>query len=192
MTRIIVSILALVIAGAVFFLYTQPTYDTVLAERAQAANYDEALQKANELQTLKQSLLTRYNAFDPAQIDRLQKLLPDHVDNVRLVLDLDNLAGHYGFGLANVTIQNPNDDTTATQKKIGVVGGSSQAHDSLTLRFTVRGTYQNFTRFLEDLESSLRIVDIEQLSISPDSTNAVKGAEPQYRFDIGLRTYWLK
>ena len=191
MTRIIISILALVVAGAVFFLYTQPTYDTVLAQRAQAAHYDEALQKANELQALKQSLLSRYNTFDPAQLDRLQKLLPDHVDNVRLVLDLDNLAGKYGFGLANVTIQNPNDETSAAQKKIGVVGGTSQAYDSLTLRFTVRGTYQNFTRFLEDLESSLRIVDIEQLSITPEA-NVAKGAEPQYRFDIGLRTYWLK
>ena len=68
MIRTVISLVCLLAAGAVFFMYTQPTYDTVQAENAQIAQYDEALTKASELQQLKQSLLSRYNTFDPLAI----------------------------------------------------------------------------------------------------------------------------
>src|SRR3989338_10618623 len=104
MMKTIFSVAGLAIAGAAFILFTQPNYDTAKALEAQIAEYNQALDKAAELQQLKQSLLSRYNAFNPADLDRLHKLLPDHVDNVRLVLDLDNLAARNGMALQNVLI----------------------------------------------------------------------------------------
>ncbi len=189
MTKTILSIVGLAIAGASLFFYTQPTYDELRALETQIGEYNQALEKAAELQSLKQSLLSRYNAFNPADIDRLHKLLPDHVDNVRLVLDLDNLAARHGMALQNVTLSNP---TEAAEKgAIGAIGSSRQKFSSLTLKFTTHGTYGNFKGFMEDLERSLRIVDLVSLSLQEASDN-VPGKEPRYRFDITIRTYWLK
>ena len=89
MVKNLLSIAGLAVAGGIFFLYTQPAYDNVQVLKGRIAQYDQALDKAAELQQLKQSLLSRFNAFRPEDLDRLQKLLPDHVDNVRLILDLD-------------------------------------------------------------------------------------------------------
>ncbi len=190
MTKSIVSIAALAIAGAILFFFTQPTYDEVLAKEGEIAEYDQALEKAAELQALKQSLLSRYNTFNPADIDRLHKLLPDHVDNVRLVLDIDSLAGRHGMALQNVTLSNP---TESTQQKgaIATISGGREKYNSLTLKFATHGTYANFRLFMEDLERSLRIVDLVTLSLQGASDNIV-GQEPRYRYDITLRTYWLK
>ncbi len=192
MMRTIISALCLLGAGAIFFMYTQPTYDSVQTENAQIAQYDEALSKASELQQLKQSLLSRYNTFDPAQIERLQKLLPDHVDNVRLILDIDSLAGKHGMALQNVVVSQ-NASSQGSQSAAAIIGASQQAYDSLTIKFTTQGSYETFRQFLAAFESSLRIVDLVSLNIARGSNNAQgNAAVPLYTYNITLRTYWLK
>ncbi|MEY4747223.1 MAG: hypothetical protein RLZZ416_272 [Candidatus Parcubacteria bacterium] len=203
MTRLLFALVGLILAGGIFIFYTRPAYDNVQASQVEIVGYNAALDKARELQQLKQTLLSRFNAFDPANLDRLQKLLPDHVDNVRLILDLDNLANRYGLSLQNVDISSSAAQDKKSQTAIGAIGASSQKYDSLTLTFSTRGTYANFYQFLSDLESSLRIVDLASLSLTPESRSPVaapagkKGEpvqtpEPIYAYNITLRTYWLK
>ncbi|MFZ2887004.1 MAG: type 4a pilus biogenesis protein PilO [Minisyncoccia bacterium] len=185
MFRTLISLIGVAGAVALFILFTKPAYDGVATLRAENESYDLALEKAAELQRLKQSLLSRYNAFNPQDIERLHKLLPDHVDNVRLVLDLDTLASKHALALQNVVISRP----SSAEETRGVIGPSTQRHESLTFEFTTTGTYDRFKIFLMDLEDSLRIVDIESLSMT---AGASAGGEPVYTFDIVLRTYWLK
>ena len=195
MTKGILCIIGLLVAGGVFFFYTKPTYDGIHGLQAQIQQYNQALTKAAELQQLKQTLLSRYNAFNPTDLDRLHKFLPDHVDNVRLLLDLDNMASRHGMALANVNISAPgtaNPNTTA----IGTITAGSKKYDSLTFTFGTEGTYQTFIEFMNDLESSLRVVEL--MSLTLDSANGTltqvpaAGSDPVYRFKLTLRTYWLK
>lgn len=185
--------ICLTIAGGVFFFYTKPTYDAIQALQIKNAQYDAALTKASELQTIKQSLLSRYNAIDPNNLDRLQKLLPDHVDNVRLILDLDNLATRYGLALENVDVSSA-EASNAEKTATSIIGGGNKKYESITLRFRTRGTYATFGQFLDALESSLRIVDLTNLTITPDSSQQAEqgGSEPIYSYGIALKTYWLK
>ncbi|MDO8604331.1 MAG: hypothetical protein Q7K40_02955 [bacterium] len=200
MIRSIASLLGLVVAGFVFFQYTQPTYGKVRAIQADIEQYNQALDKADELQQLKDSLISRYNAFDPSAIQRLHKMLPDHVDNIRLILDLDGVASRFGMALQNVVISNPASEAVG-QTAIGAISAGKQKYDSLTLKFTTRGTYENFVRFLEELESSLRIVDMVSLTVTPESSISAPigvaggprpGPASTYRYDITIRTYWLR
>jgi len=207
--KLIITIVAVVLSGGMFFWYTKPTYDSALVLRASIAQNDAALDKAAELQKLRQTLLSRFNTFDPADLDRLQKLLPDHVDNVRLILDLDNLAENGGLALQNVDVSSAQKQTAKNQTALGAIGASNQKYDSLTLTFSTIASYPAFVAFLTDLESSLRIVDLVSLTIAPSggstavasATNAFPtGArnptatrtEPLYTFNMTLRTYWLK
>ena len=72
MTRYIIASIALLIAGAIFFYYTKPTYDSVQEIKAQSIQYDVALEKAAELQNLKQDLLKRFNSFNPTDLEHVQ------------------------------------------------------------------------------------------------------------------------
>ncbi len=192
MTRYIISAILVAAAAGIFIFYTQPAYDSVQAASGQIAQYNSALDKAAQLQALKQGLLNKYNAFSPDDLTRLQKLLPDHVDNVALILDLDNLAQHYGLGLENVDVSQPASAATSNTA-VGVAGAAGQKYDSLTIKFTTHGTYTQFTQFMAELESSLRIVDLVSLSITGNGATASAGpSEPVYTFSVGLRTYWLK
>ena len=197
MLRTTLSFLGFIVAVGVFFVYTQPKYNEVQARQQQNDQYNQALDKAAELQQLKTTLLSSYNAFNPADTSRLQKLLPDHVDNVRLILDIDNLAGQYGMALQNVVINTPTSGSTPTA--IGAIGASKDTYDSLTLKFTTHGTYPNFIRFMQALESSLRIVDLISLSLQPEAAGGssagsagTRSSTSSYRYDITIRTYWLR
>lgn len=194
MARTIISILCFIGAGAIFFMYTQPAYDEVQKTNGQIAQYDEALQKAAELQQLKQTLLSKFNTFNPSDVDRLQKLLPDHVDNVRLILDIDSLASKHSMAVQNVVVSNTQ-VAQGAQTAIGAVSSSKQKYDSLTIKFTTQGTYDQFRTFLQDLGQSLRIVDLTSLTVTrtTDSTTAIGGGStPIFSYDVSLKTYWLK
>ena len=183
--------LFILVAGGAFFLYTKPTYDIVQAQQIQIAQYDQALDKAVQLQQLKQSLLSRYNAFDPKDLGRLQKLLPDHVDNISLILDLNSLAAQHGMALENVDVTNSG-GATVTDVTQTTIGSKQQDYDSLTLKFTTHSNYANFEQFLKDLEASLRIVDLVGLSVTRDAGGGGSANGAIYQYQITLRTYWLK
>jgi Tfp pilus assembly protein PilE len=191
MGKSIISVIGLIAAISIFFFYTKPTYDGAQIKRAEITEYDAALLKATELQERKQALLKRYNEFSPEDRDRLQKLLPDHVDNVRLILDLDNIASRRGMALQNVVVSTPGAGQT-TQTAVGTISSSKQKYDTLTTKFTTQGTYAALQQLITDLETSLRVIDLVNLRISPGGQEGVLTAEPIYSFEVTLRTYWLK
>ncbi|MBI5003553.1 type 4a pilus biogenesis protein PilO [Candidatus Kaiserbacteria bacterium] len=174
----------------IFFFYTKPAYDLVKDQQTQIAQYDQALEKAAQLQQLKQNLLARYNAFDPNNIDRIQKMLPDHVDNIGLILDLNSLAARHGMSLENVDVTNSG--AAATDVAATTIGSDQRDYESLTLHFSTHSTYSNFESFLKDIEASLRIVDLVALSIGRDGGAGGLNSEPLYQFQITIKTYWLK
>jgi Tfp pilus assembly protein PilO len=191
MIRYIFALIGVTIAGAIFFWYTKPTYDSVQSVRAESSQYDAALAKAAELQQLKATLLTRYNSFNPTDLDRVLKLLPDHVDNVALILDLDNLAARYQMPIENVDVSTPASSGSGVTAGIASIGASGQKYDSVTIRFATRGAYTDFQALLKDLEMQLRVVDLVQLSISPQDAGDRTGQQI-YSYEVMLRTYWLK
>jgi len=193
MTKSILSILFIGASIMIFVLYVRPTYDGAKQNKAAVTQYDEALAKTREIQDLKSSLLSRYNLFSSANLDRLQKMLPDHVDNVRLVLDMDGIASKYNIRIQNVVVQEPGASTPENSGTI-LNGGATQnrPYQSLTLQFEVISTYDEFVLLLRDLETSLRVVDLTSLSVRPRTDLAGSSLnQPLYTFGVSLRTYWL-
>ncbi len=200
--RSILSVVAIVIAGAIFFVYTKPTFDTIQSTQAQIAQYNAALDKATQLQELKQTLLSRYNSFSPSDLARLETMLPDQVNNIGLILDLDTLANQFGLSLENVNISSPDASGAGS---VGAVGASTLPYDSLDVQFTVHGTYAQFIQYITNLETSLRIVDLVGLSIGGGASGSGTGSGStapvvtgpagtdniDYTFNITLQTYWL-
>jgi Tfp pilus assembly protein PilO len=55
----------------------------------------------------------------------------------------------------------------------------------VTISFSFTASYQNFLAFLQDIQSSLRILDITHLTVTTNPTGT-------YTYSIQLTTYWLK
>lgn len=174
-------ILALAAIG-LFVLYTSPTYQGLKGTQAQVAAYDDALNKSKELKSLRDKLTSARNAFSPQDEQKLVRLLPDQVDNIRLIIDINNIAARRGLALSNVALGDVSN--TSAEASALAVGPSGDPLGSVSLGFSIVASYEDFLVFLQDIEHSLRILDIEKLSFA-----VVEGGK--YSFDINLRTYWL-
>lgn len=181
--KALLPVLFIVIAGGIFFGFINPTYTSLKALKAEEATYDGALSRSRELQSVRDKLLARYNTFSTNNLARLSKLIPDNIDNVRLILDLDGIAAGYGMHVRNVSLDANASQASRTAQ--GQVGPGDARYDYVTLSFTVSGTYDTFRAFLADLESSLRLVDVSGISFSSTPTGL-------YEYTVGIKTYWLK
>ena len=190
--KFIVPTILLVLSIASFVVFTNPAYQQVKVLKAQAAQYDTALANSRKLQEERDTLNAKYRNFTPDELDRLTKLLPDNTDNIRLIIDIQQMAQSYGMTLATIKFDAGQDAATAgtsplTSASAADVSSASQDYGAFDLTFSTTATYENFINFIKDVESSLRLTDIESVDFS--AGDPVKGTTI---FTVQLRTYWLK
>jgi hypothetical protein len=203
MIKFITPIIILGASIAAFFVFTKPMYDDIGALRTQIASYNEALDNSKTLENERDVLTNKYNAIDPSNLTKIQTLLPDSIDNIRLILEIGQIAAPYGMVLKDVQYNatNPTDAAAATAPG-GVVGAGAataaaspdQNYGVWDLSFSTTGTYNNFINFTKDLESNLRIVDISSVQFSADDTSGAVNSNvpPSYNYSFKIKTYWLK
>jgi len=175
--KLVFPIIAIIVAIGIFFGFVDPQYQDIKKLQAKEKQFDGALTRSKDLRTIRDEKLKVYESFPPEDLERLQKLIPDHIDNIRLVMDLDTTASRYGMRLTNVNVGKPDEGL--------IEGPLARPYGSITVTFSVTTSYETFLRFLADLEQSLRLVDVVGLSFSGSKADF-------YEFNITLRTYWLK
>lgn len=180
----IFPILLVVAAIGLFIVVTDPQYQTIKDTQDQVSSLSEALNKSQQILAKRSELQKQYNSFAQGDISAINKLLPDNVDNVQLVLDMNGIARNHGMVLRNIKIQDQSSNNTSAQGGQNL-GPNNSPVGSISLSFDVAGDYQSFTGFLKDLEQSLRIVDVTGINFK----SADKGI---YNYTVNIKTYWLK
>lgn len=186
----VLPILLIVIAVGIGVIYIYPTYNnTITNEQQQINNYQSALAAATTFNQKESTLTTQYNAISPEDLARLQTYLPDGVDNIQLIVDLDALAARSGIILSGFQIQNSDasgtSDTSTESSSTDTSLQSTNSTNSLDLSVSATGTYDAFQAFLTSVEQSQRPLDVTQLSVK-DSSSGV------YTYSITFRIYWLQ
>jgi Tfp pilus assembly protein PilO len=189
--RFVIPLILIAITVAIFLTFTSPMYGEVGTLRTQAASYNEALSNSNSLEKERDKLTAKFNAIGGENLERLNKMLPDNVDNIRLILEIEKVATPYGMALRDVKY-NTIDKTNTAVMQAGAPVHESGDYGVWDLEFATNGSYDNFINFIKDLEKNLRIVDIASIEFSSDSTTAAGGIADSYLYHFHVKTYWLK
>ena len=194
MTKYIIPTILIGIAVALFFGFAGPLYNDIKEIRVLSASYDEALGNSKALEAERDKLTNKYNSLDPEKIDRLEKLMPDNIDNIRTILEIEKVALRYGMVLKDVKY-----DTLDTKKGESASEKASQASSSKgtygvwNMSFTTEGTYENMIRLLGGLEGNLRLIDISSIDFSSEGVSGLDPDVPiSYKYQFNIKTYWLK
>lgn len=200
------SIIFIIISVVIFFMFINPVYNEVQALQVEIAENEETLKLAETLSSKRKELKDRYNIISDTDRKQLEKVLPDTVDNVRLLIDITSIASGdpndpndngYGITLTGFNITS----TEEQQKEVRVAKSEFEGiiEDSeleyvdtskvgvISLSFSVNTQYDVFNQFLKELEESMRIVDVRSISISRSGNEEVF-----YNYGVNLDTYWLK
>lgn len=175
------ALILIIIALALFFTFTSSEYDSLKEKRELAAEYRNVIDNVERITQKRDELLLEYNSIPKSEIDRLFKILPDNVDSVRLVLDLDTIASRYGISVDNVRVETKADDG----RSLIVLPEYGVPYEKVTVSFSFVSNYQGFTQFLADLERSLRIMDIRSATFQVSDAGL-------YEHKLVIDTYWLK
>jgi len=204
--KYLLPIINLCLAVALFFMFTDkmmvnaPLNETVVSPKTgqpdislstggirsllvRQQELNEALTAADQDDARVNELSGTYNSFAAADLARLDEFLPDHVDNIQLIIDVNGIAKKNGMAIKNVKVStgSQNDDP-ATAKKIATLDPRLGA---MILSFSVTGTYDAYKKLIADLAASLRIIDISSVAFATED----KGI---YTYNLSLKTYWLK
>ncbi|MBU1557654.1 type 4a pilus biogenesis protein PilO [Patescibacteria group bacterium] len=183
MNKFIIPIILIVLSIGLFVMYIDPNYKEVKVLKDVNNQYQEALNKSKELRKVRDSLLEQYNSFTEEDLSRIRKLLPDNVDNVRLIMDVDSIASVYGAIIRDVKI-NSNSESDDVRVNIADI----QKYEDVTLSFSMSANYENFVKFVGDLRDSLRLVDITHLDFNPP----LNTESDVYKYNFTIKTYRLK
>jgi hypothetical protein len=174
------SLILLILAVALFYVFTSPEYQKVKALQASATEYSDVIDNVSKIADSRDALLVDYDAIPLAERDRLSKVLPDNVDTVRLALDLDTIARRYNIALKNVQVERADSNSS-----LAVLPDSTVPYQKVVVTFGFNASYENFARFLGDLEKSLRIMDVKSVSFRVNDNGF-------YEHEMKVETYWLQ
>lgn len=189
-SRILPS-LALMLAVGIFFGYMKPAWSGPLAEtKAAIKNDEQALAAADEYKAKQNTLASARNAIDPENLARISTFLPDSVDNVGLILDINALAARSGLSLSNIDVVANDASGARTNTKAPAPAGAlpvarTNLVGSVDLSLSAIGTYAALQSFLIGIEKSARLLDVRDIVVKGSDTGV-------YNYQMTLRLYWLR
>ncbi len=192
MNKGVAPILLLILAVGLYFTFTKTKIDEIKTINTVNAGYEQALKNVEMLIKVRDEVLKTYNSIDENDRKRLDKIVPNNIDNVRLIIDIKGIGEQHGLTLRNVKTSATNEssvtkaiNTDPTGAEVASFGSNLSKYEVVTLSFEVSASYKSFTELLKSIESSLRVLDISKINVSANETNI-------YDYDVELKTYWLK
>jgi len=176
-------ILLLASAGAVFgFISPQYSKYQVLSESK--AQYQTAADQAKKVREVREKLISSAANISNLEKDRLSRMLPDTVDTVRLTTDITGIASKYGILIKKIDAKPEEGRSNSPMLAASPFATAQKVQNftALPIAFTLTTSYESFSRFLTDLEKSLRIIDVVSISVVPSLGG-------QYDFSVAARTY---
>jgi Tfp pilus assembly protein PilO len=187
MGKNILPIILIVLAAGIYFTYTSGQIDVLKEIQTKNASYSNAIGNARDLIAKRDTVNKAYGQISPEDAARLDKMLPDNIDNVRLIIDVNGIGARHGLTLRGLRTSAGSEATagTKTQAQTTAMGTGAGQVGVVTVSFSVSTTYDNFISFIQDVERSLRIMDISKVTLSANDNGV-------YDYGVELKTYWLK
>jgi Tfp pilus assembly protein PilO len=184
-------IIFLIASVGIFFFFIDPQYKEVKEMLSEKNKNQITLSDADKLDKRMREIQSQFNSFSDEEKELLRKILPDQVDNVRLIQEIDNLAAKDGLIVKDIGVvgtsatDEPNTSTGSNRNQNLINTNANSRFGTITLSFSITAPYPVFKSFMNELEESLRLVDIKKFSVKT-------GESDFYDFSVTLNTYWSR
>jgi len=183
----ILAVVAFATALGIFFFYVNPTLSGPVNDtKVGIASDDRALAAAGAFATKVAKLTKAQEDIGAENLASLFLMLPDSVNNIGLILDLNALAARSGVSISHIEVS-PLAENSATSASSAATlpTGAQNLEQSLDFSLTVESSYAAFKTFLDALEKSKRLLDVQDISIQGSDTGV-------YTYLLKVRLYWLR
>lgn len=170
-----ILLITLLIAGTIFLFtnFIKPSFDKTKEFSLKIKETKENIVLLQEYKAKSESLIQSYlNLGD--QVDNINLAIPDNAQTAQVLATLDMISKNTGISLSTLIFREITKD--------------GQNYLEIKTRFS--GTYENFKKWIEEIEKELRITDLTKSSIQTIISS--KGNVSNIlEYDITLVTYFL-
>ena len=159
--RAIIGALFFAGAVAVIIIGVRPIWQEIQTLSDEKAVFSATVDRINELRGIRDGLIQTYNSISQTNIRRVKKMLPDTLNSGLILVELSNLASQSGLLLKSTDVS-----TAAGRAGAPITRSATERYAEIQLKLVVSGPYERFRSFLQNLEKSLRIVDVTSLSFT--------------------------
>lgn len=173
MIKSIIGIILLLFGASLVYFFGLPAFNSIAELRSQSEVLVTVIERTESLNQSVANLFANYQTISSNDISSLDILVPNQIDNVKLILEIQQLAEKYGLAVQTIDVSSLGDNRLAEQNI-----------NSVSFSADVAGFYDDFVDFLIALERSQRLIDINSVSFS------AKDSEEGYRYSLSVTTYW--
>ena len=187
MNRYITPLIIVTIALSVYVLFINERYKDIQQQLVKVQELEVFLADAKTAREKIDEIALRYQSFPLDADNRLNVLLPDKIDSVKLIVDVESVAKRHGLILTSPSVTGG-----------APVPNSSDKYIKHNISFKVSSTYPNFRQFIGDLEKSLALRDFSNVSFISTVTAENKNTgnvEPEFTvfdYQVELTSYSLR
>ncbi|MEW5908150.1 MAG: hypothetical protein AB1643_03190 [Patescibacteria group bacterium] len=175
--RYLIPLIFLTTAIVISYYWSKPIYDDIRVMLDQENGLNNALTKSKELQIIRDDLLARYNSISKSDLEAIEKMIPNNPNNVKIAVEIENIARKNNVVLKTLSVQG----MTTPDSSSAPAQGLSVA--TMDMSFKASAPYNSFLNFLADLEKSLRIIEIKNLTFNAGETDF-------YEYNFSALTYY--
>jgi Tfp pilus assembly protein PilO len=188
MIKNLLAVFLIIAAVAVFWVETKPLLSEIDQLKAEKASFVRALTRVRDLEIIRNKLVEeQFNEISALDRTRLKNMIPSTPDATKLMIQLDNLARENGLLVKKLEV-NPSSGRSSK-------GPAAKDYSELTINYDVLGRYESFKHLLSQLEKSLRLIEISQISLSATEKNFRSNEENGdllYDFTIKASAFFKK
>lgn len=185
MFRTITPFFSIILAIAIYFFFSSDIFAEMKLLEAETKEYNEAIANGKQYNQKLESALNTKRAINALEAERINALVSTDVDEVRLLVDLTEIARSHNMLLGNISVEEGESvsDIPAEDMSSNVVTASDFVETSIT--FGLIGTYEQFKDILADIEKSLTLLEITNIEFAANEGDL-------QQFNVTVRTFALR
>ncbi len=187
MNRYITPLIIVTVALSVYVLFINQKYKDIQQQLVKVQELEVNLEDAKKAREKLEQIALSYSAFPLDADQKLNVLLPNRIDSVKLIVDVESVANRHGLMLASPSVTD------------GVLApNSTDKYVKHNISFKVSSTYPLFREFIADIEKSLALRDFSGVSFISTVTaenQSVSNVRPEFTifdYQVELTSYSLR
>lgn len=183
----IVQIVLIVVSVLIAATYVKPAFDQIKATQAETAEYQEALDNANAFAEELSRLQTVSDSFSTTELARLNKFLPDSVDQIAVMRDIEAAVDRNQLLLNGLSASTEAVSLQTINAQSEEVVEDPESASILNTRFelSLTGSYEDFKNLLRDFEKNDYLLEVIDLNLNTEDGGLF------YTYELVLETYSL-
>lgn len=159
----ILSIFIISVCVGAYFIYIKPLSADIKVLNVKKTEYNDVLNRVKEIKEKRDQLLSQYDNISLEDLDKLNKIIPESINSVILLNNLNNVGSKYGIAVKDYKVTEPNIENV----EVVVAENPNEIYKTNKVTMTITGQYHQFLAFIDEMESSLTLFDIVSLNIKP-------------------------